>query len=398
MKKVCLIFLFFITSTLQINLTLAQNSCEIIIFRDAESLTLYVLPCNPPVSIVGLTFQVTTSENELITHKLDDFDSFRGILFENLPTPICFRIVKFGSRIPVPLECPGSLSLHTQKVADVNLFWVGRLIQILGGIEENSFCPAEQSECKFTYTPPECPQENSDWVPVIENFDGMEMVLVPAGSFTMGSTQEQIDAAVALTGNEIYENQAPQTSICFKKPFWIGRFELTNDQFAQFNGQAAADSRWSGSTQPREQIQWTEARDFCQSRNMRLPTEAEWEYAARGPDNPIYPWGNTFSGNNVVYTMNSDGQTASVGSKPGGISWVGAHDMSGNVWEWVSTTYQPYPYRVDDGREDGTENDIHVIRGGAWNSSEVNLNSAVRFFLRQYVTDFNPGFRCVSDT
>ena len=94
----------------------------------------------------------------------------------------------------------------------------------------------------------------------------------------------------------------------------------------------------------------------------------------------IYPWGNTFVADNVVYDGNSGGQTANVGSRPGGISWVGAYDLSGNVWEWVSTIYQSYPYSATDGRESNSDtNSERVGRGGSWDLDSYSLHAAFRY-------------------
>ena len=143
---------------------------------------------------------------------------------------------------------------------------------------------------------------------------------------------------------------------------------------------------------------WCGIRDaYCQWRGGRLPTEAQWEWAARGPENRKYPWGDTFEGKRVVYGENSGGKTAPVNAntRRAGASWVGAVDMSGNVWEWTSSLFWPYPYDADDGREslDDAEN-VRVFRGGSWNGTEDLLQAANRDGRIPSFEYFRLGFRC----
>src|SRR5262249_15598164 len=150
----------------------------------------------------------------------------------------------------------------------------------------------------------------------------------PAGCFQMGNDPQ----AYHWNGVEYVPDVPSGGEQCFDAPFWIDQYEVSNDQFQRLNGQAAHQSEWNFPQRPRESISWFEARDFCASRGARLPTEREWEYAVRGPDALYYPWGNTFVADNTVYESNANGQTANIGSHPGGTSWVGALDMGGNVF------------------------------------------------------------------
>jgi len=255
-------------------------------------------------------------------------------------------------------------------------------------------------------------QSNAEWAPFapyVREFGGVEMALVPAGCFMMGSEEGRRDAQ-------------PVHEQCFEEPFWIGRYEVTNAQFADFlnqmGNQTEGNATWldaedaqvhireSGgfwtpdedfANHPATEVTWFGAAAFCQSRGIRLPTEAEWEYAARGPDGLVYPWGNDFVADNVVYSGNSNSQTAAVGSRPAGASWVGAHDLSGNVVEWVSSIYEDYPYQAADGREayptgDGISR--RVRRGGAWLTESDKLGSANRGWSDPLDTPSSNGFRC----
>jgi formylglycine-generating enzyme required for sulfatase activity len=260
---------------------------------------------------------------------------------------------------------------------------------------------------------------NDQWTPVIEEFEGVEMVLVPAGCFQMGSSDEQLETVIALCegvlgeGNNkcklrVFNDEQPQTEICFDQPFWIDRYEVSNGQFAAFNGAAENNSFWGDDELPREQLTWFEARDFCDLREAQLPTEAQWEYAAAGPDSLIFPWGNDFDGTMVNFCdencnydewkdLDSDDgyrNTAPVGTYENS-SWVGAYDLSGNVWEWNSTIEEDYPYNADDGREgDEDVDDDHILRGGSFNHSSYHLRTANRHFDDPTEAFLSYGFRC----
>lgn len=221
------------------------------------------------------------------------------------------------------------------------------------------------------------PATNDDWIPIEQVFDGVTMVLVPAGCFNMG------------------ENGEGGTQ-CFDEPFWIDKYEVTNEQYDVVSTDNYCTQYSSEPDQPRNCVDWFAASDFCESRAARLPTEAEWEYAARGVDSWVYPWGNAYDSSLVIGEddpIYGDISTAPVGSRPEGVSWVGAMDMSGNVFEWVSSWYLDYPY------EEGHEDDIdtynyRVLRGGSFFNASVGMQSLGRSRGNPSV-DYNYfGFRC----
>lgn len=216
---------------------------------------------------------------------------------------------------------------------------------------------------------------NEAWTPVSENVAGVSMVKVPAGCFQMGTESGRRD-------------ERPVVQQCLAT-FWIDRTEVTNRAFG-------SEGAYTGLNRPRENVTWNEAAKFCESRKTRLPTEAEWEYAARGPDGLIYPWGDTLDPQRLAYDKNMPNyETSDVGSYPSGASWVGALDMSGNVFEWVSSVYMPYPYRADDGRELLGESSAPRVYRGGWQSYVDNATGATaRFRKKPDTRDWHIGFRC----
>ncbi len=194
----------------------------------------------------------------------------------------------------------------------------------------------------------------------------------------------------------------PQHQVCFEEPFWIDVYEVTNALYG-------SSGAWEGADLPRESVTRSEALAHCEERGARLPTEAEWEYAARGPDGLIFPWGNDFNGELTNFcdtncsrewenTEFNDGykNTAPVGSYPGGVSWVGAYDLSGNVWEWVNDWFDEEYYAESPGinPQGPASGEYPTVRGGSWINRSGGTRGAYRVWEFPGDSDINVGFRC----
>ena len=245
-------------------------------------------------------------------------------------------------------------------------------------------------------------RSNAEWESLypegyVQEFDGVEMVLVPKGCFMMGSSVDEFDYAQNVLDADLdwIQNEDPVHQQCIEAPFWIDRYEVTQSDFARLGGEQDEASEFAGDDRPVEQITWFEAHDFCALRGGRLPTEIEWEYAASGSSNLYFPWGNEWDSNIVAWLGNANNQTEVVGGYSASMSWIGAYDMSGNVWEWVSSLYQAYPY--DTAYENDTDTtSARVSRGGSWYNRDAYLfrASARTYWTPEYFKD-NLGFRCV---
>jgi formylglycine-generating enzyme required for sulfatase activity/ABC-type branched-subunit amino acid transport system substrate-binding protein len=237
--------------------------------------------------------------------------------------------------------------------------------------------------------------------------DGSAMVLVPAGDFWMGSSDPDTDPS-----------EWPQHQV-YLDAFWIDRTELTNAQYQRCVRDEGCTSPSETTSYTRESyygdpefddypviVNWEQANAYCAWAGKRLPTEAEWEKAARGTDRRIYPWGNTFDGTLTNFCdancpfpqRNSDwddgyADTAPVGSYEGGASPYDAWDMAGNMHEWTTSLDKAYPYDATDGREDPEAAGQRVARGGSLGSHIVH--SASRWSRSPTKSEIDLGFRCV---
>ncbi len=233
------------------------------------------------------------------------------------------------------------------------------------------------------------------------------MVHVPAGEFLMGSDGGDVD-------------ERPQRRV-YLDAFEIDRYEVTNLQYRRFllaTGQAPPERwperyvallpnrnpDWRGTdfpageaTYPVTAVNWEDASAYCAWVGKRLPTEAEWEKAARGIDGRTYPWGNGWYPGKANVGATGVGYTQPVGSYPGGASPYGALEMAGNVWEWVTDLYdrQYYtsaPSRNPTGPESGTGE--RILRGGAWDSPPDHARASYRNATHCFGPNFRAGFRC----
>jgi len=257
--------------------------------------------------------------------------------------------------------------------------------------------------------------------------DGMIMSYIPTSEFEMGSSDTEIDAAFEQCEQDRgsgqcerawFEDESPRHSVTLDA-FWIDQTEVSNAQFAIFlnerGNQSEGDASWleledkdcqieqvDGNFQPKAgyaehpviEVTWYGAKAYCAWAGGSLPTEEKWEYAARGIERHVYPWGGETPTCELANYAGCQESTMPVGSLPKGDSWCGAKDMAGNVWEWVANWYLPYPGSQHDNEDFGQT--FKVIRGGGWNLEPYYLRAAQRNLeYMPHISLEHTGFRCV---
>ena len=224
-----------------------------------------------------------------------------------------------------------------------------------------------------------------------------DWVAVPAGHARIG--------AAKLPAEPTRPAEMPATTVTLAA-FSIARSPVTNERYADFTMATGhrPPAHWEGSRPPagleRHPVTYVDRRDvgaFCAWAGVRLPTEAEWEKAARGVDGRPYPWGWERPGPRHANCAGRFGTTTEVGAFPAGASPYGTLDMAGNVLEWTASLDRPYPYRSDDGREDHEVDGRAVLRGGSFGQAAGDVRCAARHPLYGDACDEYIGFRVASD-
>jgi formylglycine-generating enzyme required for sulfatase activity/Tol biopolymer transport system component len=263
--------------------------------------------------------------------------------------------------------------------------------------------------------------------------DGMTMVYVPGGEFQMGSDDDEVDAALEMCQTYYttpcqrawFEVEQPVHTVALDG-FWLDRTEMTNGQYRRcveagvctppkkrsdsdtrevYYGDSAFDDY------PVVHVTWSQADAYCRWAGGRLPTEAEWEYAARGPEGRRYPWGEEYDGTrlnscdaNCGYEWAEqafdDGysDTAQVGSYPSGVSWCGALDMAGNVWEWMADWFGEYPAERQSNPAGPSSGTGRALRGDAADGTRAVSRAAARHGMEPGRAYEYTGFRCAIST
>ncbi len=300
------------------------------------------------------------------------------------------------------ISSPQAFLLHTEQVLPTS---TPTMAATFTPIPSATFTPLPSATQTAAPTPIEIITQTS-------SMDGMVLVFVSSGEFKMGSAKTDDPQAL--------DEEIPQ-HIVYLDEYWIDQTEVTNAQYAMCVATGSCTppsenfSLSRGSYYDNQQyanypvifVTWSQAAAYCTWAGRRLPTEAMWEKAARGPDGLIFPWGNVFDGAKANYCdincINGwkderfdDGylDTSPVGDYPAGASVYGALDMSGNVYEWVADWYEPYR-RISlvnpAGPATGTE---HIIRGGSWGDDAAHIRAAVRSHSNVPSSSNFIGFRC----
>jgi formylglycine-generating enzyme required for sulfatase activity len=233
------------------------------------------------------------------------------------------------------------------------------------------------------------------------------MVYVPAGEFEMGSTDAEVDDAMQLCDEYHggcdrgwFEDEQPAHAVELDG-FWIDQTEVTNAQYALCVADGdceesgyADDGDYNGDDYPVVGVDWYNAAAYCQWAGARLPTEAEWEYAARGPQGHTFPWGKDAPTCQLAQCGACSGRTVPVGSLPDGASWCEALDMAGNVWEWVADWYGDYPSGRQVNPTGPSSGADRVLRGGSWVWNPNYVRGAHRREGTPGYGHSDRGFRC----
>ncbi len=306
----------------------------------------------------------------------------------------------FGEQIAGPSRQMAAAA--TEEAATVVAALALGVVPLPTALLNSTFTPTILSSQTFTFTPsytsePTIFPKPTDLSERITDGQGVKMALIPAGEFQMGSENGDSDERPVSTVyvEALYMDIYEVTNALYERCVQAG--ECTPPDYASSYSRSSYYGNVEFDNYPVIYVDWKQANALCVWRRARLPTEAEWERAARGGlQEKEYPWGdetpdcqwaNFFAKNGACV-----GDTSQVGNYSA--NGYGLFDMAGNVREWVSSLYKPYPYQSDDGREDPDAAGERVVRGGTWNFYTDGMRVAYRDNSAASVRGYLLGFRC----
>ena len=272
-------------------------------------------------------------------------------------------------------------------------------VEIAAETEASLIIPTDTPTPAVEEETPVPTEEETAAVPEVREKDHAQMAAIPGGTFTMGAAAGAID-----------ERPAHEVTL---SPYRIDIHEVTNEQYefcvadgactAPHERRSLRHESYFGNplynNYPVIAVDRAQAQAYCEWVGGRLPTEAEWEYAAKGPEGNNYPWGPSFIAANLNYSGNGDYETLAVNATPGDVSSFGVFNLGGNVSEWVLDRYQENWYSLTTQPIDPTgpaAGNYYVIRGGSAQTGENNARTADRFFALGTSYSLDRGFRCVT--
>ena len=258
------------------------------------------------------------------------------------------------------------------------------------------------AECATCHRPKQASEDTRVLPPVESHSRGShdrplavtaDMVEIPAGPFIMGYDHR-------------WPDEGPMHDESIDHAYWMDKYEVTNETYRRFVEAAGRPSpnHWVGGAfakgeerLPVVYVTWYDADAYCRWAGKRLPTESEWEKAARGTDGRLFPWGNTFDPKKANSPQSGIGHLTPVGTFPAGKSPYGLYDMAGNVWEWTASWYLPYPGNTHPTVNYGEQ--YKVVRGGSYvdcSFYRCGLSAPVfnRGFFKRETKNNGFGFRC----
>lgn len=353
------------------------NIGDTVVFRDEQTLLDYLgkaTTVGTGAPTVGIVTDISTDSDDpnaplqyFIDYKLDQKSAQNIGQMSNLAT--------------VPITNTNICKLRDYKsIADLGKIELPKL-----SAKEIANIAKHNNSYKLTGEAGKGEPERSRGSVIVNKNDGSTLILIPAGEFTMGPDDGDYDKAPSHT--------------VYLDAYYIGKYEVTNAQYKKFcdatghshpltpDFESHLRPRWSGGdyfteypNYPVVNVTWEDAKAYCDWAGLRLPTEAEWEKAARGTDGRTYPWGNEWDASKCNSLESRKYQPTPVGSFPQGASPYGVMDMAGNVCEWCAdwwgeNYYQNTPNRNPTGPSSGS---YRVLRGGSWFSWQDNCFTSFR--------------------